>query len=678
MEHIIRSKSITGGTIDNTPIGQTTPAAGAFTVLKSDDPVDAHGIGDRAYNDIRYTISLPSTTVADPALNAATSTAIIDSYGGVVITLTGAGNAQTLQDPTDLATIRKFMVVADDGNGANTITVNGIVMSAGEAYLFAWDGSAWMVISAVDAGDITFTPAGTIVATNVQLAIEELDNDSRMSDSRDPNAHTASHTDGTDDLQSATNAQKGVATAAQITALELATALLNYGLSPMIVTGGELTNGTNAGTFKVAALTCLLRSTDSVTGSLVYLTLAEQDNQTITAANTTYFVSLNYNDGVTPTISLSATQPYGSGAADYRNISIGKIMKNGGNDVHYHSGGFRFQDGVRKLHSRAGSLRKHELASGATIAYSGTNNFTMAEGKAQAGINSFTLDAYNSASTQFTAVYDDGGSGWTEADSNVIDFAHYDDGDGTLGEVGNAKYSTFYVWQHYGDSHVYVQYGTGSYSLAAAEAAPIPTAPTHFTDFGVFIGKIVAPQAGGSFSLIQMETDTKFSAANAADHGSLTGLLDDDHTQYLLRAVNLAVKLAADHTWIGPTQTITAGENLAIFETAYLKSDGKYWKTDANTEATAANKIVMATAAIAADASGVGLIPSPLSFIRDDSTAEWTFTNIGAPLYLSTTGGELLEDASGYASPDILRVGGYMETATVLNFDASKTFVKAS
>lgn len=35
-----------------------------------------------------------------------------------------------------------------------------------------------------------------------------------------PQAHAASHTDGNDDIQSATNAQKGVATAAQITALE--------------------------------------------------------------------------------------------------------------------------------------------------------------------------------------------------------------------------------------------------------------------------------------------------------------------------------------------------------------------------------------------------------------------------------------------------------------------------
>jgi hypothetical protein len=43
------------GNIDNSPIGQNTPAAGAFTALKADtDPVDEHGVGDRGFNDLRY------------------------------------------------------------------------------------------------------------------------------------------------------------------------------------------------------------------------------------------------------------------------------------------------------------------------------------------------------------------------------------------------------------------------------------------------------------------------------------------------------------------------------------------------------------------------------------------------------------------------------------------------
>jgi len=58
-----------------------------------------------------------------------------------------------------------------------------------------------------------------------------------------------------------------------ITATEVETALQevklleNYANSPMVVTGGEVSEGTNAGTFKVGALTALLRATDSLTGA---------------------------------------------------------------------------------------------------------------------------------------------------------------------------------------------------------------------------------------------------------------------------------------------------------------------------------------------------------------------------------------------------------------------------
>lgn len=54
------------------------------------------------------------------------------------------------------------------------------------------------------------TTSGTVAAGD----------DSRLSDARTPVAHASSHTDGTDDIQSATASQKGLATAAQIAKLD--------------------------------------------------------------------------------------------------------------------------------------------------------------------------------------------------------------------------------------------------------------------------------------------------------------------------------------------------------------------------------------------------------------------------------------------------------------------------
>jgi len=298
--------------------------------------------------------------------------------------------------------------------------------------------------------------------------------------------------------------------------------------SPMIISGGLLSEGTNAGTFKVAALTAMLRSTDSSTGDLAAVSLAEQDNQTITAADTTYRVILNYNGG-SPTISIGVDNPYDS---DKRNIPIGRIMKDAVDTIHHLNSGYRLQGGVEKLHERARAVRNIELESGSTISYSGVNNFIMTEGLVYAGINKFALSSYDSAAVTFTPIYLDGGGGWTEgAASNTIDTAHYDDGDGVLGDIGNNRYGNFWIYKHV-DDHVYALYGRDSYTLAEAEAAGEPSHPDHLDYFGLLVGKIVAPKLGGSFTLIQMVTDSHLTAVAASDHNNLGGLQGGTLAEY--------------------------------------------------------------------------------------------------------------------------------------------------
>lgn len=112
-----------------------------------------------------------------------------------------------------------------------------------------------------------------------------------------PQAHAASHTDGTDDIQSATNAQKGLATAAQITVLEAGQVSDGHLLGSGVVKGGFITvNGGNNLLFDVAA----------GNGYVV-------DNYTDPAAPVVTPVSWNAIIGTTPT---------GAGSLDTQFISI--------------------------------------------------------------------------------------------------------------------------------------------------------------------------------------------------------------------------------------------------------------------------------------------------------------------------------------------------------------------
>ena len=94
---------------------------------------------------------LPFTTAADPAVDAAVTTAIIDVNSGTVITLTVAGNSQTLQVPTDTTAGRKFFALNNDTSN-NNIVVNGASLSPGNYIEFRWDGTAWLATAGGVAG----------------------------------------------------------------------------------------------------------------------------------------------------------------------------------------------------------------------------------------------------------------------------------------------------------------------------------------------------------------------------------------------------------------------------------------------------------------------------------------------------------------------------------------------
>ena len=146
-------------------------------------------------------------------------------------------------------------------------------------------------------------------------------------------------------------------------------------------------------------------------------------------------------------------------------------------------------------------------------------------------------------------------------------------------------------------------------------------------------------------------TDQKLDegGANEVAVADVKDAVDKKHTQGTDEDIIIDSTPDSDHTASGIKSTFTAGENVAFGDVCYVKSDGKMWKGDANSDSTA-SVVVMALETISADASGSFLL---IGIARDDSWA-WT---VGALLYLSGTAGALTETAPSSSGDQVQILG---------------------
>lgn len=138
----------------------------------------------------------PGVSAAQAAIIARVSAITADDVNGI----TGANDLSTTYPAVTKKDVTADMIAAFAGT-------SGTILS-----------STNKVIDAAVAGT-----SGTAVSRSNKLVDKA---DPAMTNARTPTAHAATHTNGTDNIQSATHDQNGLATAAQITEIERLTALL--------------------------------------------------------------------------------------------------------------------------------------------------------------------------------------------------------------------------------------------------------------------------------------------------------------------------------------------------------------------------------------------------------------------------------------------------------------------
>jgi hypothetical protein len=239
-------------------------------------------------------------------------------------------------------------------------------------------------------------------------------------------------------------------------------------------------------------------------------------------------------------LSSNVTQP-----SSRSNILLGRVVTNATDviyiekselDAHHYSNyveGF-FREALGPI-----------FASGGIVTENGTNarQLDINNGVYFFGEHRLTLSSESSLS--FNAYYSNGSGGYTvEAAAQTVSNALYDDGSGTLASLSNNHYTKHLligIKQQTGTQKFILVYGDSEWNSAeGARAADLPVAPEFAKDTFVRLASIIVQQ---SVSAIQEIIDERprvgfspsaVSAAIVSDHGGLTGLADDDHTQYLL------------------------------------------------------------------------------------------------------------------------------------------------
>lgn len=228
---------------------------------------------------------------------------------------------------------------------------------------------------------------------------------------------------------------------------------------------------------------------------------------------------------------------------DYqRYIPYFKVIKrSGSNNMHFQKMPHEAHGILESAHERDLLCNEYQRATGAldTIAVDSSLNITGNGGIVFVIKRKYTIPAISTATRQFKCVWT--GSAWsiTSSLNPVINNTQYNGASGMTALT--AGYWTInYLYRGIEDQdHLYTVYGTTEYAtkeLAQASNA-IAALPELITSHTLLIGRVIVQKDATTDIVCESSFKTIFAAsASISDHGTLSGLGDDDHQQYFNQA----------------------------------------------------------------------------------------------------------------------------------------------
>ena len=302
---------------------------------------------------------------------------------------------------------------------------------------------------------------------------------------------------------------------------------INFFGDRTLLSGGAITaHGDADGSVAIAACTawCKISNSDTAVGK--FFDYAGKAKQTLTdlIANLIY---LDYNAG-TPQIVVATTSATYGFQQDH--ILIGVVFRQG-NAVHIKQSSNIGIQGISRAFMHAVEHFGPHRASGLVTSDGGALSLSITTGIIYAGLIRQTTTVDGSTwSYWYTS---DSGATWTEDTGQSVLVQSYNDITSGKVALGSNKFGVHWVYVDYEGAHVHIVYGQGNYNVNQAEEAGVPSVlPPIVTGFSVLIAKIIN-QEGTNDMTITYPWTTVFTSSLATDHGSLGGLGDDDHPQYI-------------------------------------------------------------------------------------------------------------------------------------------------